>query len=139
MQAIRFKVVRITAATETVDVELQAKVHPVFTSPIYLHLPAGELSKFSIGQIYSLTGAKGVEVIETVPLGVRRHDPDHWIDGSSIQDDYDDLTAQDREQRGYRPPALLGIPGESLALGGPDPTELELDSILQRRVNGGLE
>lgn len=77
---IQFTVVAITVRANCLDVELEAKAHPIFRSLIFLHLPAEELSKFSIGQIYSLTARGDAEFIdsgvtldddeiETVPLG----------------------------------------------------------------------
>lgn len=65
-------------------VTLRGKFDPVYTSQLYLRVPLGELSKFAIGQSYSLTAPstehsvmdtlhivdwKPVPVIETVPLG----------------------------------------------------------------------
>lgn len=122
-QVFEFRVVNIAASADAVDVTLNGKFHPVYTTPIFLHLPAGELSKFSIGQSYSLTGAEEVEVIETAPWGgyVEELD-DAFSDGSPVpsdsecpsREDDSHLTQQDREQPGYRPPAPLGIPGEGL-------------------------
>lgn len=72
MDVIQFKVVSLASRADCDDVELQARAHPLFISPLFLHLPVGELSKFQIGQIYYLTGAEGhaklLPVVETVPL-----------------------------------------------------------------------
>ena len=93
-------------------VTLRGSFHPIYTSQLFLRVPLEELSKFSIGQIYIMTAQPGVELVETVPLDAVRS---RFDDGSPVPSECDDITQQDREQRGYHPPAPLGIPGDSLA------------------------
>ncbi len=67
-QVYEFKVVGLESNDEMDEVRMHCKVHPVYSSILFFKLPKGELSKFSIGQIYSLTAQDKPQMIETVPL-----------------------------------------------------------------------
>ena len=95
-QSYEFKVVGIGSEGEWAEVRLSGKFHSTYSSPIFLKLPAGELSKFSIGQSYSLVAQSMGELIETVPLDDARS---RFDDGSPVPED--DAAAIER-RGGYR-------------------------------------
>jgi hypothetical protein len=83
MQVFDMKVHALEADGDCGLVTLRGSFHPIYTSQLFLRVPLEELSKFSIGQSYSLVAQDAPKMIETVPLDAVRS---RFDDGSPMCD-----------------------------------------------------
>jgi hypothetical protein len=83
-QVYEFKLVALGADDDCASLRLIGKFDKTYSSQVFLRVPLEELSKFSIGQIYSLVAQDELKIIETVPLDAVKL---RFEDGSPVPED----------------------------------------------------
>lgn len=86
-QVYEFKLVALEADGNCASLKLIGKHDKVYSSQVFLRVPLEELSKFQIGQIYSLRAQEGAGEVETVPLSALRESDIHFADGSPVPEE----------------------------------------------------